>query len=186
MSVVITTYTLASGPDAAGHDLVAGDADDPARQRDRARADDPQRARRHEVRRVVPGAVPRRFGVRGANVPAMLRALVACGWFGIQTWIGALALNTLLTALLPAWAELAAGVWISFAVFWVVQVWLILRGMEGIRHLESWAAPLLLGGGLLLLGVGDRPRRRAGAHPQRVGPAAAGRRRRSGSCSRRR
>jgi NCS1 family nucleobase:cation symporter-1 len=91
------------------------------------------------------------FGVRGAYVPAVLRALVACGWFGIQTWIGALALNTLLTALVPAWADVAAGVWIAFAVFWAVQVWLILRGMEGIRHLESWAAPLLLGGGLLLL-----------------------------------
>jgi NCS1 family nucleobase:cation symporter-1 len=82
----------------------------------------------------------------------MLRALVACGWFGIQTWIGALALNTLLAALVPGWAGLAAGVWISFAVFWAVHVWLILRGMEGIKHLETWAAPLLLGGGLLLLG----------------------------------
>jgi NCS1 family nucleobase:cation symporter-1 len=92
------------------------------------------------------------FGVKGANVPAILRALVACGWFGIQTWIGALALNTLITALAPSWGSLAAGVWISFAIFWGVHVWLILRGMEGIRHLESWAAPLLLGGGLLLLG----------------------------------
>src|SRR5687768_14300893 len=92
------------------------------------------------------------FGVKGAYVPAILRALVACGWFGIQTWIGALALNTLLTALAPAWAGVGGGIWISFAIFWGVHVWLILRGMEGIRHLESWAAPLLLGGGLLLLG----------------------------------
>ena len=46
------------------------------------------------------------FGVRGANVPAILRALVACGWFGIQTWIGGLALNTLLAAAWPAWARL--------------------------------------------------------------------------------
>jgi NCS1 family nucleobase:cation symporter-1 len=92
------------------------------------------------------------FGVKGANVPAILRALVACGWFGIQTWIGGLALNTLLAALVPGWAGFGAGVWIAFAAFWAVHVWLILRGMEGIRHLESWAAPLLLGGGLLLLG----------------------------------
>jgi NCS1 family nucleobase:cation symporter-1 len=92
------------------------------------------------------------FGVKGANVPAVLRALVACGWFGIQTWIGGLALNTLLTAAVPAWASVPAGIWISFGVFWAVQVWVILRGMEGIKHLESWAAPLLLGGGLLLLG----------------------------------
>ena len=41
------------------------------------------------------------FGVRGANIPAMLRAVVACGWFGIQTWIGALALNTLFVAAWP-------------------------------------------------------------------------------------
>ncbi len=55
------------------------------------------------------------FGVKGANVPAILRALVACGWFGIQTWIGALALNTLLAAAGPAGAAFAVGIWISFA-----------------------------------------------------------------------
>jgi NCS1 family nucleobase:cation symporter-1 len=92
------------------------------------------------------------FGVRGANVPAILRALVACGWFGIQTWIGGLALNTLLAAAIPAWAGVPGNVGISFAIFWAVQVWVILRGMEGIKRLESWGAPLLLGGGLLLLG----------------------------------
>src|SRR5688500_5628447 len=92
------------------------------------------------------------FGVRGANVPAILRALVACGWFGIQTWIGALARNTLLAAAVPAWAGLAAGIWISFAIFWLVQAAIIIRGLEGIKHLESWSAPLLLGGGALLLG----------------------------------
>ena len=61
MSVVITTYTLASGLMQQGMTLVAGDAHHPARQHDRARADDPQRARRHEVRRVVSGAVPRQL-----------------------------------------------------------------------------------------------------------------------------
>jgi nucleobase:cation symporter-1, NCS1 family len=91
------------------------------------------------------------FGVLGANVPALLRAAVACGWFGIQTWIGGLALNALLTAAVPAWSHLAAGQWISFGAFWLVQVAIIVRGTEGIRKLESWAAPLLLLGGLLLL-----------------------------------
>jgi len=91
------------------------------------------------------------FGVKGANVPAMLRALVACGWFGIQTWIGGLALNTLLAAAWPAWATVPGGVWIAFASFWLVQVAIIIRGLEGIKHLESWSAPLLLGGGALLL-----------------------------------
>src|SRR3954449_996022 len=54
------------------------------------------------------------FGTRGARVPALLRALVACGWFGIQTWIGGLALNTLLVAAWPAWAGFPANVWIAF------------------------------------------------------------------------
>jgi NCS1 family nucleobase:cation symporter-1 len=92
------------------------------------------------------------FGVRGANVPAILRALVACGWFGIQTWIGGLALSTLMTAAWPGWANIAAGNAIGFAVFWAIQVWLIVHGLEGIKKLEAWSAPLLLGGGALLLG----------------------------------
>ena len=91
------------------------------------------------------------FGVRGANVPALLRALVACGWFGIQTWIGGLALNTLLAAAWPGWASLSAGIWLSFAAFWLVQVWLIVTGLEGIKRLEGWSAPLLLAGGAVLL-----------------------------------
>jgi nucleobase:cation symporter-1, NCS1 family len=91
------------------------------------------------------------FGVLGANVPALLRAAVACGWFGIQTWIGGLALNALLSAAVPAWSGLAAGPWISFGVFWLAQVAIIVRGTEGVKQLESWAAPLLLLGGLLLL-----------------------------------
>ena len=92
------------------------------------------------------------FGVKGANVPAILRALVACGWFGIQTWIGGLALHALLTAAWPAWAGVPANVWIAFAVFWIVQVAIIVNGLDGIKKLEGWSAPLLLGGGALLLG----------------------------------
>ena len=91
------------------------------------------------------------FGVRGANVAAMLRAIVACGWFGIQTWIGGLALDTLLTALWPGWAEIGASRAISFGIFWLIQVFIILKGTEGIKVLESWSAPLLLLGGLALL-----------------------------------
>ena len=92
------------------------------------------------------------FGVRGANIPAMLRAIVACGWFGIQTWIGGLALDALLTAAWAGWSLVPGGHWIAFAIFWLVQVAIILRGLEGIKVLESWSAPLLLGGGALLLG----------------------------------
>jgi nucleobase:cation symporter-1, NCS1 family len=91
------------------------------------------------------------FGVRGANVPAMLRAIVACGWFGIQTWIGGLALDALLRAAWPGWAAMPAPLALAFLAFWLMQVWLILKGTEGIKRLESWSAPLLLGGGVALL-----------------------------------
>ncbi len=91
------------------------------------------------------------FGVKGANVPAVLRAIVACGWFGIQTWIGALALQALLAAAWPGWADVSGAIWIAFGLFWLVQVAIIVRGLEGIKLLEAWSAPLLLGGGLLLL-----------------------------------
>ncbi|MEO8193548.1 MAG: NCS1 family nucleobase:cation symporter-1 [Gemmatimonadales bacterium] len=91
------------------------------------------------------------FGVRGANVAAMLRAIVACGWFGIQTWIGGLALDALIKALWPGWGNIGASTAISFGIFWLIQVWIILKGTEGIKVLESWSAPLLLLGGLALL-----------------------------------
>jgi nucleobase:cation symporter-1, NCS1 family len=91
------------------------------------------------------------FGVRGANVPAMLRAIVACGWFGIQTLIGGLALDALMRAAWPGWASLPSPAAIAFMAFWLIQVVIILRGTEGIRILESWSAPLLLAGGVALL-----------------------------------
>jgi nucleobase:cation symporter-1, NCS1 family len=91
------------------------------------------------------------FGVRGANVAAMLRAIVACGWFGIQTWIGALALDALFNAAWPGWSQLRASTAFAFAIFWAIQVMIILKGTEGIKVLESWSAPLLLAGGALLL-----------------------------------
>ena len=91
------------------------------------------------------------FGVKGANVPAMLRAAVACGWFGIQTWIGALALDTLMTAAWSGWTGVSGHVAIAFAAFWGIQVLIIFKGTEGIKALESWSAPLLLAGGALLL-----------------------------------
>src|SRR3712207_4727618 len=88
---------------------------------------------------------------RGANIAAIARALVACGWFGIQTWLGALALDALLTQVWGGWADIGWHRGIAFAIFWLFQVAIILRGMEGIKYLESWAAPLLLGGGIAVL-----------------------------------
>jgi len=91
------------------------------------------------------------FGVKGANIPAILRAIVACGWFGIQTWIGGLALDALITAAARAWSNVPGHLAISFLAFWLAQVWIIIKGTEGIKHLESWSAPLLLLGGFALL-----------------------------------
>ncbi len=98
------------------------------------------------------------FGTKGANIPAILRAVVACGWFGIQTWIGGTAIDALLTVVWSGWANFDAMIggnplhtWISFLLFWLIQVVIILKGIEGIKHLESWSAPLLLLGGLVLL-----------------------------------
>ncbi|HUP62730.1 MAG TPA: NCS1 family nucleobase:cation symporter-1 [Thermoanaerobaculia bacterium] len=91
------------------------------------------------------------FGVKGANIPAMLRAIVACGWFGIQTWIGGLALDALMTAAWPAWSQIGASKAIAFLAFWLLQVAIIIKGTEGIKVLESWSAPLLLLGGAALL-----------------------------------
>ncbi|HEX8473553.1 MAG TPA: NCS1 family nucleobase:cation symporter-1 [Pyrinomonadaceae bacterium] len=100
------------------------------------------------------------FGTRGANVPAILRAIVACGWFGIQTWIGGTALDALFGVMSPAWNNLLGGAsvlgvavhtWLAFFLFWGIEVFIILKGVEGIKHLETWSAPLLLAGGAVLL-----------------------------------
>ena len=87
------------------------------------------------------------FGVLGANVPSLLRGLVACGWFGIQTWIGGSAIYQLLIAMgLSESGSPLPGLGIStaeltcFLLFWLLQVALLWRGIDSIRILESWAA----------------------------------------------
>lgn len=91
------------------------------------------------------------FGTKGSNVPALLRAIVACGWFGIQTWIGGQAINSLLIIIFPAWADFSLGEAIGFLAFWGMNVYFIVKGIESIRWLESFAAPFLLTVGLGLL-----------------------------------
>jgi len=92
------------------------------------------------------------FGVLGANIPAVLRALVACGWFGIQTWIGGEAINTMLIALDPRWHDWALGAPLCFVVFWLLNLIVIVRGIETIRFLQGLSAPFLLIISLALLG----------------------------------
>jgi NCS1 family nucleobase:cation symporter-1 len=91
------------------------------------------------------------FGVLGANVPAILRALVACGWFGIQTWIGGEAINAMIVALAPSWGHFTYGAALCFVFFWLLNVFVILRGIETIRFLQGISAPFLLLIGLALL-----------------------------------
>jgi NCS1 family nucleobase:cation symporter-1 len=91
------------------------------------------------------------FGVLGANVPAILRALVACGWFGIQTWIGGAAINAMIIAVAPGWAHVPYGTALCFFFFWLLNVAVILRGIETIRFLQGISAPFLLLIGLALL-----------------------------------
>ncbi len=91
------------------------------------------------------------FGVRGANLPALLRALVACGWFGIQTWIGGQAISSMLRVVWPGSAAHAETVWICFFAFWLLNMFVIWKGINTIRLLEGVAAPLMLAVGILLL-----------------------------------
>ncbi len=99
------------------------------------------------------------FGTIGARLPGLLRGLVACGWFGIQTWVGGSAIyqivngltgNAFISAPLP-FLDIDIAQTLCFLGFWAVQVWFIMRGMESIRWLETLAAPLLLGIGVLML-----------------------------------
>src|SRR5579863_3621472 len=99
------------------------------------------------------------FGTRGANVPALLRALVACGWFGIQTWIGGEAIYKICVTIFnlnpaPAtnWLGISGGQFLCFLFFWGINMWVIYRGIDTIRFLLNLKAPLLILLGLILLG----------------------------------
>jgi NCS1 family nucleobase:cation symporter-1 len=98
------------------------------------------------------------FGVYGANIPAMLRAFVACGWFGIQTWIGGWAIYQLLRAVWPGLPQGNPGaIWpgtlpfACFILFWLINVYFIWKGTESIKWMETLAAPFLIVTGLALL-----------------------------------
>jgi NCS1 family nucleobase:cation symporter-1 len=91
------------------------------------------------------------FGVSGANVPAILRAIVACGWFGIQTWIGGQAIYAMLQVLWPAGAGQPGIAWGCFFAFWALNMLVVWRGIATIKFLEGIGAPFMLGIGLLLL-----------------------------------
>ena len=92
------------------------------------------------------------YGTMGSNLPALMRALVACGWFGIQAWIGGEALHTFFSSVIPGWQTLlGAGFqghttteWVSFMLFWGLNIGIIYKGMDLLRAVENWAAPFVL------------------------------------------
>jgi nucleobase:cation symporter-1, NCS1 family len=85
------------------------------------------------------------FGIIGSNVPSLIRALVACGWFGVQTLFGGIAIHLMLAAVSDGWASLGGtGEVLGFFIFWVANIAVVIRGSESIKHLEALAAPLLL------------------------------------------
>jgi NCS1 family nucleobase:cation symporter-1 len=92
------------------------------------------------------------YGTLGSNLPALMRAIVACGWFGIQAWIGGQALHVFMTAIIPSWPALLGGPvgghspteWLSFLAFWALNILIIYRGMDLLRKVENWAAPFVL------------------------------------------
>ncbi|MFB6671160.1 NCS1 family nucleobase:cation symporter-1 [Streptomyces sp. NPDC056390] len=97
------------------------------------------------------------FGLRGANLPALIRAAVACCWFGIQTWIGGQGVFVLLGKVFGGWADVSKvggypwTLWLCFVLFWVLELAIIYRGMDTLRRFENWAAPFVLVGAVVLL-----------------------------------
>uniref|UniRef100_A0A7N0RI33 Uncharacterized protein n=1 Tax=Kalanchoe fedtschenkoi TaxID=63787 RepID=A0A7N0RI33_KALFE len=92
------------------------------------------------------------FGIRGANVPTLLRALVGCGWYGIETWIGGEAIFLLLPGSVKSsvfaevvpWLGTSVLEFACFIAFWLAQLSIVWKGIDGIRELEKYSAPILI------------------------------------------
>ena len=91
------------------------------------------------------------YGTFGSNLPALMRAVVACGWFGIQAWIGGQALDLMLASMFPVWKTALPGelwgysptTWVSFFLFWIINILVIFKGMSLVRKLAVVAAPFV-------------------------------------------
>jgi len=105
------------------------------------------------------------FGTMGTHLASVLRGIVGCGWFGIQTWIGGIAIYECARAQWPSLGEtpvlgfisnaqvqVNAAQFICFLIFWMINIGIFWKGMESIRWVENWGAPLLIAMGLALLG----------------------------------
>ena len=91
------------------------------------------------------------FGTVGANIPAILRAIVACGWFGIQSWIGGTAIAQMVNVLSPKTVDMPWVVGVCFIGFWLLNMFVVWRGVESIRFLQSFSAPFMVIMSLTLL-----------------------------------
>ena len=93
------------------------------------------------------------YGTMGSNLPALMRAVVACGWFGIQAWIGGQAIYEFMRALVPGWQTMLGSAqieghypteWFSFAVFWSLNILIIFKGMDLLKKVQGIAAPFVM------------------------------------------
>jgi len=93
------------------------------------------------------------FGIKGIHIASVARGIIACGWFGVQTWIGGLAIYAIFNAITGNQGELglSLGKFIGFALFWFINIYFIWKGTESIKWLETYSAPILVLMGLALI-----------------------------------
>ena len=96
------------------------------------------------------------FGIKGVHLASVTRGIIACGWFGVQTWIGGLAIYAIFNAIMGTEGELglSIGKFIGFAIFWCINIYFIWKGTESIKWLEAYSAPILVVMGLALIAWG--------------------------------
>ncbi|MDH7447412.1 NCS1 family nucleobase:cation symporter-1 [Aquimarina sp. 2201CG14-23] len=93
------------------------------------------------------------FGIKGVHLASVARGIIACGWFGVQTWIGGLAIYAIFHAIMGTQAELglSVGKFVGFGIFWLINIYFIWKGTESIKWLETYSAPILVLIGLALI-----------------------------------
>ncbi len=96
------------------------------------------------------------FGIKGIHIPSVIRGIVACGWFGVNTWLGGMAIYSIFIAISgnDAAVGLSIGQFVSFGIFWFINMFFIWKGTESIKWLEEYSAPILIIMGLVLIGWG--------------------------------
>jgi len=93
------------------------------------------------------------FGIKGVHIASVARGIIACGWFGVQTWIGGLAIYAIFIAITGSQGELglSIGKFVGFAIFWCINIYFIWKGTESIKWLETYSAPILIVMGIVLI-----------------------------------